>query len=174
MTFVSAKPTVAALFAAFLASSAGLAHAQEDFLARFAGSWSGSGTVQRNIDSDPTKVSCNLTGQGGGSAARVSGTCRAMAIFSRNIGIDLSYDPGSERYRGTYTGSRIGPARLSGKRSGDALNLTITWPKPVNGDTTAQMTIQNTGNGRLSVAVSDEAPGSGRRVQTTSMSLARK
>ena len=174
MTFISAKPTAAALLAAFLASAAGQATAQEDdFLARFAGSWSGSGTVQRNIDSDPAKVSCNLTGQGGGNSASVSGTCRAMAIFSRNIGIDLSYDPGSERYSGTYTGSRIGPARVSGKRSGDALNLTITWPKPVNGDTTAQMTIQNAGNGRLSVAVSDEAPGGG-RVQTTSMSLARK
>ena len=174
MTFVSAKPMAAALVAASLAAAAGQAHAQDDdFLARFKGSWSGSGMVQRNLDADPAEVACNLTGQGGGSAARVSGTCRAMAVFSRKIGIDLSYDPGSERYSGTYTGSRIGPARLSGKRSGDALNLTITWPKPVNGDTTAQMTIRNAGNGQLSLAVSDEAPG-GERVQTTSMSLARK
>ena len=39
--------------------------------------------------------------------------------------------------------------------------LTITWPKPVNGDRTATMTIRNDGSGQLGITVMDEAPGGG-------------
>jgi hypothetical protein len=44
---------------------------------------------------------------------------------------------------GTYTGARVGPARLSIKWQGSAINLLITWPQPVFGNMTAQMTITN-------------------------------
>ena len=82
-----------------------------------------------------------------------------------------TFDPSSGRYTGTYVGSSIGPARLSGKRGGDAVNLTITWPKPVRGDTTAAMTIRNTGNGQLGITIVDEVPAGGPKAQVSSISL---
>jgi hypothetical protein len=112
-----------------------------------------------------------MNGNAGDNSLSMSGTCRAAVIFSRKISADLRYDPGSGRYTGTYLGSSIGPARLSGKRSGDAVNLTITWPKPVRGDTTAAMTIRNTGNGQLAITITDEVPAGGPSAQVSSISL---
>ena len=48
--------------------------------------------------------------------------------------------------------------------------LTITWPKPVNGDPTATMTIRNDGNGRLGITVTDEVPGGG-NAEVTDLAL---
>ena len=101
----------------------------------------------------------------------MSGTCRAAVIFSRKISADISVDPSSGRYSGTYVGSSIGPASLSGKRQGDAIVLTITWPKPVRGDTTAVMTIKNAGNGQLAITVTDEVEPGGAKAQVTNLAL---
>ena len=62
-------------------------------------------------------------------------------------------------------------ARLYGKRSGDAVILTITWPKPVNGDTKATMTIRNDGNGRLAITVTDKVAPGGPNAQVTRLAL---
>ncbi len=102
----------------------------------------------------------------------MSGTCRAAVIFSRNISATLQVDE-SGNYSGTYVGSSIGPAKLSGKRQGDAVNLTITWPKEVRGDTTAAMTIRNAGNGQVSIVITDEVPAGGPSEQVSSLSLAK-
>jgi len=150
----------AALGGLCLASS-GLA-GEKDFLSRFDGSFSGGGTVIRNAETGPGKVTCNLNGQSSGSGISISGQCQ-MAGFGRHIRADLRYDPGSGQYSGTYIGAAVGAASLSGKRRGDSVVLTITWPRPVNGDTHATMTIRNSGNGRLAITVTDELkPGSGR------------
>jgi len=137
------------------------AHAAEtDFLNRFRGSWSGQGTVQREGLSQPRQVACSVTGFADQNRVSVQGNCRAAVIFSRQIRADLTYDPASATYRGTYTGSRIGPARLTGARSGDAVNLRIEWPRPVNGDTQAAMAIRNDGRGTLRISVADNlSPG---------------
>jgi hypothetical protein len=148
--------------------------AQEaEFLARFAGSWSGSGTAKRNADEDANRVRCTIQGSASSNALSLRGTCRAAVIFSRNFGADVEFDPGSGRYRGTYTGSKIGPAGLSGARRGDAVHLTITWPRPVNGDTTAQMSIRNSGDGRLHILVTDEVEPGGPVTETTNLALGR-
>jgi hypothetical protein len=97
----------------------GVEAAEDDFLGRFRGSWSGSGKVQREGNSQPRQVTCSVTGSPAENRISAQGNCRAAVIFSRQIGVDLAYDPRSGLYRGTYTGSRIGPARLSGTRSGD-------------------------------------------------------
>lgn len=145
--------------AALLIGSAALsAHAQSgeaEFLGRFDGAWSGAGMVQRNAEENSTKVNCRMAGQSGENRVSIAGSCRAYLIFSRDIGADISFDPGSGRYSGTYTGSVVGPAALSGTRSGDAVNLTITWPTMVNGDTTATMSIHNAGDGQLRIVVAD-------------------
>lgn len=148
--------------------------AETDFLNRFRGNWSGSGTVQREGRSQPRQVTCSVTGSLDYNRVKVHGNCRAAIIFSRQIGADLAYDPRSGTYRGTYVGSRIGPAGLAGTRSGDALNLTIQWPRPVNGDTQAAMVIRNDGGGLLSITVADNLVPDGPVQQTSVVILQRR
>ena len=142
---------------------------ESDFLARFEGNWQGSGLVQRKAEENPTEVRCDMRGSNSANQVSIGGTCRAYLIFSRQIGADIQFDPGSGRYTGTFTGSVVGPARLSGRRSGDAVVMTITWPTTVNGDTTANMQIENAGNGSLRIVVSDEI--AGKNTVTTNLTL---
>ena len=147
------------------------AQAQEaDFLSRFDGKFSGSGSVSRNESENATNVKCTMTANSSESSLSMAGNCRAAVIFSRKISADLKVDE-SGRYTGTYVGSSIGPARLSGKRSGDAVNLTITWPKEVRGDTQAAMTIRNSGNGQVSITITDEVPAGGPSQQVSNIAL---
>jgi len=148
--------------------------AEDDFLGRFRGNWSGSGKVQREGNSQPRQVTCSVTGSPAENRISAQGNCRAAVIFSRQIGVDLAYDPRSGVYRGTYTGSRIGPARLSGTRSGDTVNLRIEWPRPVNGDTQAAMVIRNDGRGTLRITVADNLTPGGPVQQTSEIVLARQ
>lgn len=165
---IRAAFVAAALGGLCLSNSANAA--EKDFLSRFHGSFSGGGTVIRNAETGPGRVTCNLIGHPSGSGISISGQCQ-MAGFGRQIRADLRYDPASGRYSGTYVGASVGAASLSGKRRGDSVVLTITWPQPVNGDTHATMTIRNSGNGRLAITVTDELkPGAGRS-QVTQLAL---
>ena len=166
---VTRSAIFAAAFGALSFSGSALA-AESDFLNRFEGSFSGSGLVQRNATENPNQVSCTLTGQASANAVSMNGECGAF-IFSKRISADLSFDPASGRYSGVYVGSSIGPASLSGKRSGDSVVLTITWPQPVNGDTRATMTIRNSGNGQLGITVTDEVEPGGPSAQVTKLAL---
>jgi hypothetical protein len=160
------------VFAAAALLGGSPASAQEsDFLARFDGSWSGGGLVQRNASENPNRVRCDMRGDSSATGVSISGTCRAAVVFSRRISADIRLDPATGRYSGTYVGSKVGPARLSGTRKGDAVNLTITWPKPVNGDTKARMTIRNDGNGDLRIVVTDEAEPGGPSAEVTDLAL---
>jgi hypothetical protein len=151
--------------------SAGSASAAEDgFLSRFEGSFSGGGLVQRSAAEAPNNVTCQLTGESTAVSLSMSGACGAF-VFSKQIRAEIIYDPASGRYNGVYIGSSIGPAKLSGKRRGDAVVLTITWPQPVNGDTKAVMTIRNPGNGRLAITVTDEVVPGGPKAHVTQLAL---
>jgi hypothetical protein len=127
--------------------------AEEAFVARFAGSWSGGGAAMPSGMTRPQRVTCRMTGQGGLAALRIAGSCRALAIFSRSIAASVAYDAVSRSYVGTYEGSRAGIARLSGRRQGDVLHLSVVWPRPVHGDPRARMTIVNRGDGALRIVV---------------------
>ena len=141
--------------------------AERPFLDRFQGAWSGSATV---IDKGRTlNVSCQVTGAPDNTHISIRGHCNA-GLIGRAISADLTFDPNTGRYSGTYVGDDVGPAHLSGKRSGDTVRLTITWPKPVNGDTTAKMTIVNTGNGTLKITL-DDKPAVGSMVARTDFVL---
>lgn len=149
------------------------AHAGEaDFLSRFAGSFAGSGQVMRNANEGPNEVQCTLTGQPSSNGVSMAGECGAF-IFSKQIRADIRYDPASGRYSGVYVGSSIGPASLNGRRKGNAVVLTITWPEPVNGDTKATMTIRNSGNGQLAITITDKVAPGGPTAKVTSLALAR-
>lgn len=171
MTRHFARSATAAMALAALLLPAPVQAAETDFLNRFEGNWKGSGLVARNEADNTNKVSCTMTGNPSASGVSMSGTCRAAVIFTRQISADIRFDPGSGRYTGTYVGSSIGPASLSGKRQGDAVVMTITWPKPVRGDTKATMTIRNPGNGQLAITVTDEVSPGGPTAQVTQLSL---
>lgn len=169
------KPMRIALIAILAGAAAPPASAAEEgFLDRFGGTWSGSGRVQREGTSSPRQVNCSVTGQPGANRLSFQGACRAAVIFSRQIGASLTYDPGSGQYRGTYTGSAIGPAQLSGTRRGDTVDLRIDWPRPVNGDTQARMTIRNGGDGLLRITVADNLTPGGPIQQTSDLVLRRQ
>jgi hypothetical protein len=110
---------------------------------------------------------CSLGQSQGTNTIRVNGTCRAL-IFTRPFGANLTYDPASGRYRGTYVGANSGPATLSGKRSGDALKLTVT-----NGDRTAHLTIRNDGR-NLAIQMMDNAGAGGPVMTTTDLRFVRR
>lgn len=166
MRYASLRSTMVALVVATGVVSAPAYAAETDFLSRFAGSFSGGGLVQRNANETPNQVNCTLTGQPTDRGVSMRGKCGAF-IFSKQVRADITYDPNTGRYSGVYVGSSIGAARLSGKRSGNAVVLTITWPAPVNGDTKATMTIRNDGNGSLAITVTDElSPGGPKRAVT--------
>jgi hypothetical protein len=147
---------------------------EKAFLDRFAASWTGGGTVVRDADRAPKRlnVSCSLGQSQGTNAIRVNGTCRAL-IFTRPFGANLTFDPASGRYKGTYIGANSGPATLSGKRTGDAVNLTVTWNKPINGDRTARLTIRNDGR-NLAIRMTDKAGPGGPEMVTTDLRFGRR
>ena len=166
---IARAAATAAAWAVLCLSSSGNA-VEKDFLSRFHGSFSGGGTVIRSAEDGPGKVTCNLNGKPSASGISITGQCE-MAGFGTEIRADLRYDPANGRYSGTYVGASIGAASLSGKRRGDSVVLTITWPQPVNGDTHATMTIRNSGKGRLAITVTDELKPGGARSKVTQLAL---
>jgi hypothetical protein len=139
------------------------------FLDRFEGGWGGTGTIQRDVDSTPRKVTCSIEGdRGGENSISLAGTCRALVVFSRSIGATLTYDPSSQRYSGVYTGSSKGPAQLSGRQRGDRLVLDITYPQPIYGDRKAVMTIASNGKSGFSMVVTDKVDGANKQTSNFS------
>jgi hypothetical protein len=141
---------------------------EEDFIGRFGGAWSGSGTV---IKGDmPFQVSCQATGQPGPNEVAIEGSCSAV-IASMRIAADIAYDPATGRYSGTYTGARVGPAQVTGKRSGDVVHLTVNWPAPVNGQMKAELAIENAGGGQLRIRLNEFVAPDGSLVTTHDLVL---
>jgi hypothetical protein len=161
---------VATAFALCSASfaAAGSADNEQAYIGRFSGSWTGPATVLKN--SMPWQVSCRVNGRAAPDHIDIAGSCN-LSIISVPIAADITYDPKSGRYSGTYIGSDVGPARVSGQRQGSVVNLVITWPKVINGDDKARMTIKNDGNGRLSIATFDNVVTGGPEVRTSDASL---
>lgn len=143
------------------------------FLQRFEGRFNGGGTIQRDVDPAPRKVTCNLTGaMSGANTLTIRGRCRAAVIFTRPVAATIRFDPGSGGFSGTYDASTTGPAQLSnGRLSGNRLTLAVTYAKAIYGDRNATMTITNAGDGALSMVVTDKIDG--RATQTSAISLRR-
>lgn len=156
-----------------IAVPAGAALASDVFLARFDGEWSGRGHVQPNAESSTHQVTCRTSGSSSPTALSVKGTCSAYMVFTRNVAVDVKLDPASGRYTGTYVGSPAGPAALSGVRVGDTLKLDITWPKEINGDRSARLSITSLGEGRFELTLTDELEPGGPRQATTRLSFAK-
>ena len=147
------------------------AQADASYFQRFGGDFSGNGTVQREQDSSPRRVSCSLTGSSAdANRLRISGACRAAIVVRREIGADIRYDPASDRFTGVYTGSSRGPAQLrNGRLRGDTLTLNLVYPQPVHGDRNAVMTIRNAGNGTVTLTVTDKVDGQDRTTSNVTL-----
>ena len=65
------------------------------------------------------------------------------------------------------------PSTLRGSRSGNAINLDVTWANEIYGDRKATMTIQKVGDNGLRIRTIDNDPSSGKSVVTTQLDLKR-
>jgi hypothetical protein len=145
-------PTAAVLFVLCALGRSPEARGQD--LDSFTGSFSGTGTVVEGPNATEREVRCRFnSSRQGGSGLALRGTCWAYAIMSRSISADLVFNSKTGRVVGTYAGARVGPARLSGRRRGSALDLVVNWPKPVHGSMTARMRIERSGPERLRILV---------------------
>ena len=96
----------------------------------------------------------------------LDGACRATAVFSRRIGVDLHVK--GTRNVGSYVGARRGAARLSGTRSGGTLNLQVQWP-----DRVASMHMASLDAGRMRLVTMETHAQTGKRVTTAQIELSR-
>lgn len=160
-------------FLVLLGSLDGALAQDSDFLEGFAGHWSGGGAVRRKADEAVHRAQCTMVGVQEGQHLRLDGTCRVFAVISRAIGADITFDPASGSYSGTYWGSFAGPAHVTGKRRGDTVTLGVTWPQRVNGDTAATMRIDSFGAGGFTIIVTDSPTQGGDAVETTNLTFSR-
>ena len=86
----------------------------------------------------------------------------------------MSWDPGSGQVTGTYTGSRVGTAKLTGRQRGTDFDLAIEWPRPLYGDTTARMRVASLNQNRFQIVVTDRIGANGPVRATTDLTLTRQ
>jgi hypothetical protein len=166
------RPLATVLFVASTLVFGTPAHAQEDgFLTSLDGSWAGKGSVRVHADSKPLNVNCKFSSDTTASSMSLDGSCTGLVLVSRDVGATIKMNGG--RYTGTYRGSRTGPAALSGKQSGNALNLMIRWAADVNGDRSAQLKLEKVGENGMRLITVDEHPETGKSVVTSRIDLKR-
>ncbi|WP_157961885.1 hypothetical protein [Acuticoccus kandeliae] len=126
----------------------------EQQTASLSGEWEGKGFVQKDEKSKPMNVRCKIAGEDTGDRIGFEGECRAMMIMKRAIGANLVRQ--GDTYSGTYLGSHVGVAQLEGGQNGpNTYVLTMTFPKEVNGDDVATMTIDTSGEGTFTITTVD-------------------
>ena len=135
------------------------------------GNRSGNRSIRLRISFPPIVVTCKFASRGTATSMSLSGQCSALNIFSQAIRATIHVNGTS--YTGVYIGARTGPAGLSGKRSGDALNLRIRWARDVNGDRSALLRIEKTGNNGMRLTTVDNDPVFNRSVVTSQIDLRR-
>jgi hypothetical protein len=166
--------TVMIAAAALLAFAPPLSAKADDaaFLLSLSGQWTGGGSVKTRTNRAPINVSCSFSSVGKATSLSLNGACRGFVVISRKIGADVKISKG--RYRGTYIGAGTGPAGLTGRRQGDALQLDIRWAKAINGDRNARLTVEKIGARGMRLTTRDRDPATGKTVVTSRIDLKRK
>jgi hypothetical protein len=141
------------------------------FLKSMSGTWGGKGTVKVRANSPTINVTCRFQTDTTSQSLSLDGKCTSLAVFSRDISADLKVK--GSRYTGRYVGAGTGVAGLGGRRAGDTINLGITWAKKVNGDRSAQMTIEKVGASGMRLTTVDTDPATGRSIVTSQIDLRR-
>ena len=119
----------------------------------------------------PISVNCKFASDTTDSSMSLDGNCTGLVVMSRAIGANIKTD--GKSYKGTYIGSSTGPAGLSGKRSGNALNLGIRWAKDVNGDRSAKLRLEKVGDNGMRLTTIDTDPATGKSVVISDINLRR-
>lgn len=145
--------------------------AATDYVKRFEGDWRGKGIVRANPHAKPRNVRCRVSGSAGKNVIDISGACRTLAIFKREIGAKLERE--GDTFVGTYIGARKGVARLEGGIENDTLVLKMTFPHEIDGRTGAEMLITNPGDGELRIKVLDQPNGADPPQVTTDLTFRR-
>ena len=158
---------VTALSSALLISTAHAA--PNSFFDDLSGSWSGSGQAYLTKFGD-VSANCRLAVTGAETQIAMNGSC-GMLVFRQALGLTIK-NAGGNRYIGTYTGSKTGPAKLEGTLQGDRLVMSIKWGGLVNGDRTAQMVLERTGPNSFAQTVNDKVAGINR--STSSFAFKRR
>jgi hypothetical protein len=158
--------------AAFLAGVTNAGANEAPFLKTLAGQWAGGGMMKRTTSSSPINLDCSFQSKSNGEALSMTGICRGMIVLSREVSAQLT--AAGNQYAGRYIGPSGGVSALSGGRSGDAINLAVRWSKLINGDRSANMTIQRVGDNSIRIRTVDRDPESGRQVVTSEINLRRQ
>ena len=159
------------LATAVLSFSSAVGAQETEFLKSLAGKWSGKGMVKVRVNASPMTVSCKFASDATASSLSLDGNCTGMLVFSRVIGAHLTTN--GVTYSGSYIGAGTGTAGLTGKRSGNAIDLGIRWAKDVNGDREAQMKIEKIGATGMRLTTVDTDPKTGKSVLTSQIDLRR-
>ncbi|MEZ2126807.1 MULTISPECIES: hypothetical protein [unclassified Sinorhizobium] len=144
---------------------------EAEFLKSLHGKWTGQGMVRLDIDSSPINVVCNVDSRATDTELLMTGRCKGLIVISRPVGADLKFN--GAQYTGSYLRPTGGTAGLAGSRTGNAINLTIHWPNLVNGDRSADLTLQKLGNNGMRLVTVDVDPTSGDKVVISEIHLSR-
>lgn len=174
-TWPACRDPAVTVLAAVLILLSGAAPAQASPFERFTGSFSATGSIVEGPNADAHPVRCNfVAARQGASRLGLRGTCSAYLVIARSVSADLVLDPGSGRVTGTYTGARVGTARLTGRQQGRVISLSILWPAPVFGTMTSAMTIASLDPNRLRIVVLSRIGTDGPVRATTDLLLQRQ
>ena len=143
--------------------------APSKFFDNLSGSWSGSGNAYVTKYGD-ISANCKVAVEGTDTQIAMNGSC-GMLVFRQALGLSIR-NAGGNKYVGTYTGSKTGPAKLEGTLRGDRLVMNIKWGGLVNGDRSAQMVLQRTGLNSFTQVVNDSVEGKSR--STSNFSFKRR
>ena len=144
---------------------------ESGFLKSIGGAWSGKGIVISKIGSSAVNVTCKFASKPTGPALSMSGQCRGLVVVRRAVSADIRAN--GANYSGTYVGPSGRPSRLSGTRRGDTISFAVHWSREVNGDRSAQMTIEKIGRHGLRLRTTDRDLKTGRNVVTSDIRLSR-
>jgi hypothetical protein len=157
---------------AAIAASPPAQASEEQFLTTLDGQYEGQGRVRLRTDKAPIDVNCTFTSATSETSLTLQGRCRGLLVVSRSVGAELQIK--GSAYSGSYIGAGSGPASLSGKRSGNTLNLAIRWAKEINGDRRANLSVAKVGERGLTLTTTDRDPTSGEMIVTSEIVLQRK
>ena len=130
--------------------------ASSEFFDKLSGSWSGSGQAYISKLGD-ISASCRVMVAGTETKTSMNGSCGKL-LFRQTLGLSIR-NSGGNKYVGTYTGSKTGPAKLEGTLRGNRLMMTISWGGLVNGDRKAKMVLERTGPNSFVQTVIDSVAG---------------
>lgn len=167
--------TAMAMVFGFNSDRAVAGKADEAFLERLAGEWKGRGKLRPTATAKVEPVSCRMT-------ASWDGSSRSLSLRMKCRGVDVNFSSSgflqtlkrNNAVEGRWNGSNgIGNTSVFGKRSGDALNLTLTSQDAKSGETvTSRVSMRLTGGGRaLSNSVTLQDRDTGKNFQVLSLSL---